>query len=116
MIVWPEGRMEFACTGPAEGSPHELRWLGEVRVKSHSMCMAELVIYGRGSCINAVIGKYMSGQYICIPDIDAGCPLSRLSDIRWNKERLSAHIRETDAITVAHALRALSGYTGKDWL
>ena len=85
-------------------------------VKKHSICMAELLIYGRDSCINAVIGKYMSGQYICIPDIDTGCPLSRLSDIFWNRERLSAHMNEADAVTVAHALRALSGYTGKDWL
>ena len=75
-----------------------------------------LIIYGRDSCINAVIGKYMSGQYICMPDIDTGCPLSRLSDLFWNKERLSANMNETDAVTVAHALRALSGYTGKDWL
>ncbi len=89
---------------------------GEVMVKSHSMCMAELLVYGRESCINAVIGKYMSGQYICIPDIDTGCPLSRLSDIFWNRERLSAHMNETDAATVVHALRALSGYTGRDWL
>ncbi len=84
--------------------------------KSHSVCMAELLVYGRESCIDAVIGKYMSGQYICIPDIDTGCPLSRLSDIFWNRERLSVHMNETDAATVAHALRALSGYTGKDWL
>lgn len=116
MIAWPEGRMEFVCTAPAGegGSMH--RWLGEVVVRSHSMCMAELVIYGRESRINAVIGKYMGGQYICIPDIDTGCPLSRLSDIFWNRERLSAHMNGTDAVTVAHALRALSGYTGRDWL
>ena len=116
MMAWPEGRMEFVCTRPAEGDAREQRWRGEVRVKSYSMCMAELVIYGWGSCINAVVGKYMSGQYICIPDIDTGCPLSRLSDIFWNKERLSAHMQETDAITVAHALRALSGYSGRDWI
>ena len=116
MIVWPEGRMEFVCIGPAQEGGCEQRWLGEVMVKSHSMGRAELIIYGRDSCINAVIGKYMSGQYICIPDIDTGCPLSRLSDIFWNRERLSAHMNETDAATVAHALRALSGYTGKDWL
>lgn len=115
MTAWPEGRVEFVCTGPAEGDGIGQRWVGEVKVRSHSMHTAELLIYGRGSCINAVIGKYMSGQYICIPDIDAGCPLSRLSDIRWNKERLSAHMREPDAVTVAHALRALSGYTGMDW-
>ena len=54
MTVWPEGRMEFVCTAPA--------------------------------------------------------------DLFWNRERLSAHMNGTDASTVAHALRALSGYTGKDWL
>lgn len=43
-------------------------------------------------------------------------PLSRLSDIFWNRERVSAQMNGTDAATVAHALRALSGYTGKDWL
>ncbi len=108
MTTWPEGRMEFVCTAPAEEEEREEKWLGEVVVKNHS--------YGRYSCINAVIGKYMSGQYICIPDIDTGCPLSSLSDIFWNRERLSAHMNETDAVTVAHALRALSGYTGRDWL
>ena len=116
MTVWPEGRMEFVCTIPAESRDPVQRWTGEVRVKSHSLHMAELLIYGRGSCINAVIGKYMSSQSICIPDIDTGCPLSRLSDVYWNRERLSAHMNETDAVTVAHALRALSGYTGEDWL
>lgn len=73
MTAWPEGHMEFVCTIPAEKG--EERWLGEVVVKRHSTCMAELLIYGRDSCINAVIGKYMNGQYICIPDIDTGCPL-----------------------------------------
>ena len=84
--------------------------------KNHSMCMAELLIYGRDSCINAEAGKYMGGQYICIPDIGAGCPLSRLSDIFWNRECLSAHMNGADAATVAHALHALSGYAGRDWL
>ena len=116
MTAWPEGRRKCVCTVPAQDGGRGQRWPGEVMVRRHSMCMAELLIYGRGSCINAVVGKYMSGQYICIPDIDAGCPLSRLSDIFWNRERLSAHMNETDAATVAHALRALSGYTGRDWL
>lgn len=116
MMAWPEGRMEFVCTAPAETGEGTQRWLGEVVVRSHSLYTAELLIYGRGSCINAVIGKYMGGQYICMPDIDTGCPLGGLSDIFWNRERMSAHMNGTDAVTVAHALRALSGYTGKDWL
>ena len=64
----------------------------------------------------AETGKYMSGQYICIPDIDVGCPLSRMSDTFWNKERLCAHMREADAVTVTYALKALSEYLGTDWV
>lgn len=108
--------MEFAYSAPSEEGKSGQGWLGEVMVKSHSICMAELIIYGRGSCMNAVAGKYRNGQYICIPDINVGCPLSGLSDIFWNRERLSVHMNETDAAAVAHALRALAGYTGRDWL
>ena len=66
MMTWPEGRMEFVCTVPAEEGKREERWLGEVKVRRYGPGMAELIIYGRDSCINAVIGKYMSGQYICM--------------------------------------------------
>lgn len=102
----------FRCSLPGNSRG----WEGRVEVIRQGNNMAELIIAGRGSRMNAVIGKYLSGQYICIPDIDAGCPLSRLSDIFWNRERLSAHMNRIDATTVAHALRALSEYTGKDWL
>lgn len=117
MRCWPEGSMEFVAAAPADGSMGGRRWPGRVRVKSSGMYMAELIIdYGRESCINAVVGRYMGGQYICIPDMGTGCPLGSLSDIKGNKEKLSAHMEYEDAATVAHALRALSGYSGMDWL
>ena len=47
MTAWPEGRMEFVCTAPLKEGKKEQRWKGEVMVKSHSMGMAELIIYGR---------------------------------------------------------------------
>ncbi len=30
MTAWPEGRVEFVCTGPAEGDGSGQRWMGEV--------------------------------------------------------------------------------------
>ena len=117
MTPWPEGNMEFVSTASADGSNDRKRWPCKVRVKSSSMYMAELIInYGRESSIDAVLGKYMGGQYICIPDMNIGCPVGSLSDIKGNKERLSAYMCYEDAATVAHALRALSGYSGMDWL
>lgn len=117
MTSWPEGSMEFVSTAVADGSKEGRRWPGKVKVRRSSKYMAELIInYGKESCINAVLGKYMGGQYICIPDMDIGCLVGSLSDIKGNKERLSAHMCYEDAATVAHALRALSGYSGMDWL
>lgn len=102
MTVWPE-----AVNKGSWGKPWQ---------RAKVCAWQSFLLYGRESRINAVIGKYMGGQCICIPNIDTGCPLSRLSDIFWNRERLSKHMNGTDAATVAHALRALSGHTGRDWL
>lgn len=89
MTSWPAGSIWSACTGLAEWDACGRRWRGEVKVAGCSIHMAELLIYGRGSRINAVFGKYMSGHYICIPDIDVGWPLGRLSDTFWNKEEMT---------------------------
>lgn len=107
----PAGGILFLCTGPGER-----KWNGEIKITRRSINMVEFIIYGRSSCLNGIVGKYMSGQYICIPDIDVGCPLSRMSDTFWNKERLSAHMQKTDAVTVTYALKALSEYLGSDWI
>ncbi len=40
--------MKFVCTGPGQRREAVNRDGGEVMVKSHSMGMAELIIYGRG--------------------------------------------------------------------
>lgn len=87
-------------------------YIEEVKVAGQSRDVAELIIYGRGSCMNAVVGRYRNGQYICIPDLDTGCPLSRLTDTFWNRERLSSYVTEADAITIAHVLKAVSEYLG----
>lgn len=115
MRAWPEGYMEFACTAPEEEGEERQEWTGGVVIKSRSMYMAELLIYGRGSCMDAVVGKYGNGQYICIPDLDAGCPLSGLTDTFWNRERLTGQVGETDAATIAHALEAVSEHLGGGW-
>ena len=64
--------MEFVSRAAAEGSGGDRRWPCKVRVKSCSRYMAELIIhYGRGSCINAVLGKihgraiYLYTRYGC---------------------------------------------------
>ena len=112
----PAGGILFQCTGPAEWGADERSWSGEIKMTRRSINMVEFMIHGRSSCMNGGVGKYMSGQYICIPDIDVGCPLSRLPDTFWNKERLCAHMREVDAVTVTYALKALSEYLGTNWL
>lgn len=116
MMAGREVCMEFECTLPEDEGEEEQRWLGEVLVKSRSIYMAELLIYGRGSRMDAVVGRYGNGQYICIPDLDTGCPLGRLTDTFWNQKRLSFHVGEVDAVTIANALKEVSEYLGGGWV
>jgi len=67
----------------------------------------ELKIESRSGFI-VVIGKTNCGNFVCIPDYDAGCHLSRLNDLFWNSERIRKIINKVDAITVAHALQAVA--------
>lgn len=108
--------MEFGCLLPPNEGDEGQGWLGEVSVKRHNIHMVELLIYGRGSRMDAVVGRYANGQYICIPDLGTGCPLGSLADTFWNWERLSDHVGEVDAMTIANALKAVSGYLGDGWV
>ena len=61
----------------------------------------ELKISGRGSSYNIILGSYSSGNFLCIPDIDLGCPLAHWSDIFRNTERIATILNRTDAVTIA---------------
>lgn len=106
--------MDFKCIDPRAGkSPvHEREWTGHAELITQTSNTAELIIHGRGSRMDAIIGKYYSGLYICIPDINVGCPLSSMADYFWNWERLAGQMNRTDAVTVAWALKAAASYWG----
>ena len=106
--------MDFKCIDTLAGKcpAHEREWTGHVEIVSLTGNTAELFIEGRGSGMDTIIGKYQIGLYVCIPDIDVGCPISRMSDYFWNRERLAQHMNQTDAITVAWALKAVASHWG----
>lgn len=100
--------MEFICRNDSASHPADRRWIGRVYVTRHMLGSMELEIHGKYSIMAAVIGNYRNGWYICIPDIDVGCPISRLNDTFWNRERLSRHMPLCDAISVTEALNTLA--------
>lgn len=55
-----------------------------------------------------MIGKYIGGGFISIPDYKVGCDLSLYGDYFWNNEHLAKIMNPVDAATVAEALRTLS--------
>jgi len=60
------------------------------------------------SSIRIIIGCPTSGNFICIPDYDAGCHLSDPDDIFWNREKLTKALGKVDGITVAFALKHIA--------
>lgn len=100
--------MNFKCKDPSADHPQNSEWTGHAVIAGHTLNTAELMIYGRGSCMDTIIGRYQNGLYLCIPDINVGCPLSSMSDLFWNRQRMSEQMNTTDAVTVAYALKAAS--------
>lgn len=98
--------MNFKCRHTyADGETTE--WIGTVRPTKKTKDLTEAVVSGRGSSFTVIAGKYINGNFICIPELNVGCPASEWKDVLWNKERLSGLMNETDAVTVAFGVKAM---------
>ena len=68
---------------------------GEERTGSISQIVRkkplELYIDADGRMFHAIVGEHQDGNYICIPNWDAGSELAGLRDEFWNSERLRNH-------------------------
>lgn len=113
-LLYQEKSMDFKCINTRAGKcpAHEREWTGQAEIVFQTADTAELIIHGRGSRMDAIIGRYRIGLYVCIPDINVGCPISSMSDFFWNRERLSEQMNQTDAVTVAWALKAAASCWG----
>lgn len=97
-----ETAMEYICI--YESGNRKQRWLGEIQLLYENDCIYEAEIKGRGTYFHVIVGRHRYGNYICIPNHDIGCELSDYSDVFWNQERLSQHLKDVDAATVAYGL------------
>jgi len=100
--------MDFLCSHRWENGKKE-SWPGRIADIYSYGSHYEIFIESR-SCIRILIGKTCSGFFACIPDFRAGCHLSSLDDIFYNREKLSSAMKNIiDAVTAASALKYLSG-------
>lgn len=86
-------------------------WIGQLKIINSSDDSYELEIQSRGWMFHVITGSHCWGNYICIPNHDVGSELASLSDVFWNRERLSRLIHPIDAATVAYGLSELSKIT-----
>lgn len=84
-------------------------WTGTLKLK-RNIQPYEMEVSARGSYFHIVFGRHAYGNFLCIPNWNIGCELSDCSDIFWNTERLSKHLKIVDAISVAQALAAAKRY------
>ena len=48
----------------------------------------EVNVAARGSSFHLIFGSQINGMFLCIPNWNVGCELSRLSDRDWNMNSL----------------------------
>ncbi len=94
--------MEFKCSQTRKSGKIEY-WKGKVTDFKEGDELLEMYVESR-SYLHIIIGKTKNGNFVCIPNYDVGCYLSRFNDIFWNTEKLTSLIGEVDGITVAAAI------------
>jgi hypothetical protein len=102
--------MKYNCA-LMRGKQKEQR-TGEIHVLKSSSFHYEAKITGGGTYFHVIAGRHLYGNYICIPNHDAGSELADDDDLFWNTERLSGHLRKADAVTVANGLCFLEKAAG----
>ena len=100
--------MNYHCTDLFSDDTGRRSWNASLEVISLKGPFFELRMVGRGSSIHAIVGPQVNGNFICIPNYDAGCGLAALEDTLWNTRRLAPLIGIADAVTVAQGLSQLS--------
>lgn len=99
--------MHFQCS--YQWKHEKETWTGNITKVEFYSGYYEIHIISRSS-IRVLVGRFSSGLFACIPDFKASCCLSSLNDLVYNKERLiHAMDNVVDGVTVAFALKALSG-------
>lgn len=84
-------------------------WTGNITKVEFCGGYYEIQIISRSN-IRVLVGRFSSVLFACIPAFKVGCCLSSLNDLACNRERLIDVMGNVlDAVTVAFALKSLSG-------
>ena len=94
--------MNYTCI--LKNSSRRETWTGEIILLGGGNGWYEAEINGRGTYFHILAGRHKYGNYLYIPNHDAGCELSSFSDIFWNEGRTGSLMRKVDAVTVATGL------------
>lgn len=98
--------MDYLCYHQTE--KRKQQWTGHFDIHPITGEFFEVEITGRGSSFHAIVGSHSYGNFICIPCHEVGSELASLSDVFWNRERLSRQMNHIDAATIAYALSQLA--------
>lgn len=102
--------MEFFCEDTQAECACDRIWKGEIKRVQCRGSTIEMDVSGKGSAMHVIIGEYVCGRYLCIPDWGVSSPLAGMDDSFWNREQLERRIGRADAVTVSEAVRTLSKY------
>lgn len=81
-------------------------WPSIIRFARRSGEHIEFYLDARGSSFQIITGPADGGNYVCIPNWQAGSPLARYSDYGWNLNHIRRCIKnKVDSASIASALR-----------
>lgn len=82
-------------------------WTGIIELVRKTPDGYEAVATARGTTFIIIAGSYQNGNYLCVPNLNFGCELSRYDDVFWNSEKISCHLNRTDTESLVCAIKQL---------
>lgn len=82
----------------------DIRWQGEIREISSTPDLVELGVQGHGLSLHVIIGKCSQGNFVWIPEKDAGFAMSCPTDIYWNIEQMTQKMEIYEAMLICKGI------------
>jgi hypothetical protein len=98
-------KMDFECI-LKKGKKTE-KWQASVQYIHDNGTFCEVFVTSRSS-IRLIVGHGKWGNFVCIPDFNAGTCLADFRDLFWNSEKLCTLIGKIDGITTATVIKGIA--------
>ena len=99
--------IDFKCSF-TNGSDKTKWSAGLFGINSYSSHFEAVILAQSDNTFRLLVGKTLTGNFVCFPDLKLSCHLGALKDVHINTRFLSHILNVKDSITIANGIRKVA--------